>query len=87
MELEPLHCGPFSLSLTIGDDLPRYDYTCQTCGRTFERRTASGDRLPDRLACESCGGSATRQFPRRTQFRMGADPYEAAYKRGEFDIP
>ena len=76
--------------------MPRYDFICRTCNHRFEGRFdpqsgPSGDVTqghegslrPERIPCERFGEPADRQFPRRTQFRMGHDPYEAAYQRGD----
>ena len=72
--------------------MPRYDFIGRTCNHRFESQSdftqaQQGAQRPAQIPCEQCGGPADRQFPRRIQFRMGPDFYEAAYKRGEFDIP
>lgn len=72
--------------------MPRYDFICQSCNHRFESQSdftqaQQGAQRPAQIPCEQCGGPADRQFPRRIQFRMGPDFYEAAYKRGEFDTP
>ncbi|MCH8327414.1 MAG: hypothetical protein IID15_02660, partial [Candidatus Marinimicrobia bacterium] len=50
---------------------------------TSREVTVSVDDRPATLICGDCGGTATRQFSTRTTFRLGSDPHEAAYRRGE----
>ena len=67
--------------------MPRYDFKCSDCQRSQEVAVATIAKRPDHITCSRCGGLATRQFPRRTTFRLGPDIYEAAYKRGDMAVP
>ncbi|MCH7575861.1 MAG: hypothetical protein IIA59_12160 [Candidatus Marinimicrobia bacterium] len=66
--------------------MPRYDFHCSACDTSREVTVPIAAR-PDHLTCGCCGGVATRQFPRRTTFRLGPDVYEAAYQRGDMAAP
>lgn len=40
--------------------MPRYDYRCTSCGKTFEVSHGMRERPP--ISCPDCGGSAQRLF-------------------------